>query len=65
MKKTQVVSAQQALSAIHSADHIFIHSVAAAPHHLIEALVARSAELHDVHIYHLHIGVCALCATAI
>ena len=54
MKKTQVVSAQQALSAIHSDDYIFIHSVAAAPHHLIDALVARSAELHNVHLYHLH-----------
>lgn len=54
MKKAQLVTAQQAISNINSGDHVFIHSVAAAPHHLIETLVARSGELEDVNLYHLH-----------
>jgi acyl-CoA hydrolase len=54
MKKAQSVTAQQALSNVQSDDHIFIHGVAAVPHHLVDALVARSAELENVHLYHLH-----------
>lgn len=54
MKKAQSVTAQKALSNVQSGDHIFIHGVAAVPHHLVDALVARSAELENVHLYHLH-----------
>ena len=54
MKKAQLVTAQQAISNINSGDHVYIHSVAAAPHHLIETLVARHLELEDVNLYHLH-----------
>jgi 4-hydroxybutyrate CoA-transferase len=54
MKNTQFVSAQEALLHIQSDDHVFIHSVAATPHYLTEKLVARSAELQNVYLYHLH-----------
>lgn len=47
-------TAQEAVKAIKSKDKVFIHSVAAAPEHLIDALVARAAELKDVQIYQLH-----------
>jgi 4-hydroxybutyrate CoA-transferase len=52
MSKT--VSAQEAVSQIPSGSHILIHSVAAAPSHLIETLMLRAAELTDVHLYHMH-----------
>jgi 4-hydroxybutyrate CoA-transferase len=54
MKNAQITTAEQALAVIQSNDHIFIHSVAAAPQHLIEAMVARHAELKNVQLYHLH-----------
>ena len=47
-------TAQEAISKIQSGSHIFIHSVAAAPQHLIGTLMNRSHELSDIHIYHLH-----------
>lgn len=47
-------TASTAVKAIKSGDHIFIHSVAAAPQHLIKALVERADELKDIEIYHLH-----------
>lgn len=48
------VTAQEALSYVQSGDRVFIHSVAAAPQILIDALVARSGELKNVEIVHLH-----------
>lgn len=54
MINSKFVSAQHALSHIQSNDHVFIHSVAAAPHHLIHSLVERYSELRNVHLYHLH-----------
>jgi acyl-CoA hydrolase len=54
MPSPQVVSAQEALAHVRSNDHIFIHSVAAAPQHLIDALVERHDTLKNVHLYHLH-----------
>ncbi len=47
-------TANEALKVVQPGDRIYIHSVAAAPQHLIEALVARAPELHDVEIVHLH-----------
>jgi 4-hydroxybutyrate CoA-transferase len=44
----------QALACVRSGDHVFIHSAAAAPQVLIDALVARAPELRDVEIVHLH-----------
>lgn len=51
---TRWVSAEEALSVVRSGDRVFIHSVAAAPRVLIEALVARAPELRGVEIVHLH-----------
>lgn len=48
------VSAQEAVSVIKSGDRVFIHSVAAAPQTLIQAMVNRANELREVEICHLH-----------
>lgn len=50
----QKVTADQALSVVKSNDNIFIHSVAGAPQHLIEALVARHDVLKNIGLFHLH-----------
>ena len=50
----RIVSAAEALSAVQSGNRVFIHSVAAAPRRLIEALTARSGELRVVEIVQLH-----------
>ncbi len=47
-------SAADAVDRVRSGDRVFIHGVAAAPHILIDALVARASELGDVEIVHLH-----------
>lgn len=44
----------EAVACIRSADRVFIHSAAAAPQCLIDAMVARAPELRDVEIVHLH-----------
>ncbi|HHP7241164.1 MAG TPA: acetyl-CoA hydrolase/transferase family protein [Cyclobacteriaceae bacterium] len=54
MKEPKYVSAEEALSHVKSNTRIFIHSVAAAPKILIDALVARKNELHNVELTHLH-----------
>ncbi|MDD2964337.1 MAG: acetyl-CoA hydrolase/transferase C-terminal domain-containing protein [Bacteroidales bacterium] len=52
----QAVSFEEAVKVIKSNDHIIIHSVACAPHPLIEAMVARgrNKEFCNVTIHHLH-----------
>ncbi|MFN3404807.1 MAG: acetyl-CoA hydrolase/transferase family protein [Cytophagaceae bacterium] len=50
----EYVTAEEALKIVKSNDRIFIHSVAAAPKVLIDALVARAGELSNVEIIHLH-----------
>ncbi|HEX2916486.1 MAG TPA: acetyl-CoA hydrolase/transferase C-terminal domain-containing protein [Chloroflexia bacterium] len=47
-------SAEEAVSVIKSGDRVYIHSVAAAPQHLIEAMTARAPELGNVELIHLH-----------
>jgi len=47
-------SAQQALNYLKTGHHVFIHSVAAAPRALIDAMVKRAGEVRDVKIFHLH-----------
>ncbi len=49
-----IVSAEEALKIVKSGDKIYVHSVAAAPQHLLENLVKRSGELRNVELYHLH-----------
>lgn len=47
-------SPQEAVACIRSGDRVFIHSAAAAPQVLIDAMVARAPELRNVEIVHLH-----------
>lgn len=47
-------SALEAVSIIQSNQRVFIHSVAAAPYHLINAMTSRARELRNVEIVHLH-----------
>ena len=46
--------ASEALKVVKPGNNIYIHTAAAAPQFLIDALVARSSELKNVKIYHLH-----------
>jgi len=48
------VQAAEAVSVVQSGHRVFIHSVAMTPHVLIDALVARSHELQNVEIVHIH-----------
>lgn len=47
-------SADEALGLLKSGQNVFIHSVAAAPRVLIEAMVRRAEDLKDVKVFHLH-----------
>lgn len=48
------LSAEAAVRVVKSGDRVFFHGMAATPHRLIEALVARASELRNVEIVHLH-----------
>lgn len=48
------ISANSALSSVQAGQRVFVHSVAAAPSLLIEALTARAHELTNVEMIHLH-----------
>lgn len=47
-------TADEAVKVIQSNDHVFIHSAAATPAHLVEAMTRRSSELKNVSIYAMH-----------
>jgi acyl-CoA hydrolase len=49
------VDAAEAATAIRSGDRVFLHTAAAAPGQLIEAMAARAAELSNVEVVSLHI----------
>jgi 4-hydroxybutyrate CoA-transferase len=49
----KLVSSEHAVEQIRSGDSLYIHSNAAAPLPLIEALVARADTLRDVEVYHI------------
>jgi 4-hydroxybutyrate CoA-transferase len=51
---SRTVSAEEAVSVIKSGARVFVHSVAAAPRRLIDAMTARSKELRVVEIVSLH-----------
>jgi acyl-CoA hydrolase len=51
---SRFVSAEEAVSVIKSGSRVFIHSVAAAPRRLIDAMTARAPELRVVEIVSLH-----------
>jgi len=50
----RIVSAAEAVAGIKSGDQIWLHAAAATPSVLLDALVARAPELHDVKIAHFH-----------
>ncbi len=50
----KIVSPSEAVASIRSGDQVYVHCAAAAPSALLDALTARSAELHDVGMVHLH-----------
>lgn len=51
----KVVSAEEAVADIRSGDQVYIQCAAASPSVLLDALVARAPELHNVSVVHLHI----------
>ena len=51
----RIVSAAEAVASVRSGDQVYVHCAAAAPSVLLDALVARAPELHDVGMVHLHI----------
>jgi acyl-CoA hydrolase len=48
------VPVAEALSYVRSGDRVFVHTAAAAPRLLVEALAARAPELSEVEVIHLH-----------
>ncbi|WMJ73808.1 acetyl-CoA hydrolase/transferase C-terminal domain-containing protein [Cytophagaceae bacterium ABcell3] len=48
------ITAEEAVKVIKSGDRVFVHSVAAAPQILTEAMTARAHELEKVEVVHLH-----------
>lgn len=50
----RIVSAHEALEHIKPEQNIYIHTAAAAPQALVEALINRAPSLYGVKIYHLH-----------
>ncbi len=50
----EYVSAEEAVKVIKSGNRVFIHSAAAAPEMLVNALTARKYDLENVEIVHLH-----------
>lgn len=55
----RVVTPEQASTLVESGNRVYVHEAAMAPCSLIEALVARSDELRDVEVVHLHTEVAA------
>ncbi|HMA48008.1 MAG TPA: acetyl-CoA hydrolase/transferase C-terminal domain-containing protein [Frankiaceae bacterium] len=51
---SRTVGAEEAVSVVKSGDRVFVHSAAAAPRHLLQALTARAAELRVVEVVSLH-----------
>ena len=56
MKEIHYVSADEAVMAVKSGDHIHLSSVASVPHILVDALVRRAEahEIEDLHFHHFH-----------
>ncbi len=50
----KIISAEEAVKVIKSGDRVYIHSVAAAPQELIQAMTRRAPELRNVEVVHLH-----------
>ena len=52
--KYRTISAEEAVSFVKSGDRVFLHTAAATPQRLIDAMVGRAGELRDVEIISLH-----------
>ncbi len=50
----RIVTPEEAVAGIRSGDQIFVQAAAATPTELLDALVGRAPELHDVSIVHMH-----------
>src|SRR4051795_12284327 len=50
----RIVTAEEAVAGIRSRDQVYVHCAAAVPEVLLDALVARAADLRDVTMVHLH-----------
>ena len=50
----EIVSAARAVADVRSGDQLYLQCAAATPSVLLDALVARAPELHDVSVVHLH-----------
>lgn len=50
----EYTTAEEALKKVKSGDQVFIHTAAATPQALVQALVGRADELKEVEIFHLH-----------
>jgi acyl-CoA hydrolase len=50
----RIVNANEAVAGIRDGDQVYLHCAAATPSVLLDALVARAPELHDVGMVHLH-----------
>src|SRR4029453_18418352 len=50
----RLVSAADAVSVVRSGDPVYVHCAPATPSVLLDALVARAADLRDVTVVHLH-----------
>jgi 4-hydroxybutyrate CoA-transferase len=51
----RIVTAAEAVASVRSGDQIYLQCAAATPSVLLDALVARAAELRDVTVVHLHV----------
>ncbi len=51
---SRITSASEAIGAVQSGHRLYLHSVAAAPQHLIRELVHQAPRLRNVEIVHLH-----------
>jgi len=51
----RLVTPAEAADTIRSGDQIYLHCAAATPSVLLDSLVARAEELHDVSVVHLHV----------
>lgn len=50
----RIVSPAEAVAGIRSGDQVYVHSAAATPSVLLDALVARASELQEVKVVHFH-----------
>jgi len=50
----KIVSPNDTVSVINSGDQVFVHTAAAAPQILVDAMTGRADEFRNVSVYHLH-----------